>query len=354
MNKKNTIYLLIFAFIFLISVSVSAQSTLTVGEVTAKPGEKKSGFIQVPAGNESPAEQIPVTVVNGNRPGPVLALIAGTHGYEYPPVLALQRVGKQLDAGQLSGAVIIVHVMNMPSFMKRTIYYNPYDWQNQNRVFPGVEDGTSSQRIAFQITKHVIDQCDYLIDNHCGDGNEDLMTYLYCTVTGNAEMDKKIRGLAENFGIKVMIHDTGRPTDAGASVYVSNTAILRGKPAMTTEVGGLGKTDEEYVQVLVEGNFNIMKHLNMIDGKPFIRTDPVWVTHYDILRSSHDGLFYPLVHKGHHVQKGEVIGYVTDFFGNVVEEAVAPYDGMLMYIIATPPMGKGEPMAMIGGFDNKR
>ena len=34
---------------------------------------------------------IPITVIKGSKPGPVLALTAGIHGYEYPPILALQR-----------------------------------------------------------------------------------------------------------------------------------------------------------------------------------------------------------------------------------------------------------------------
>ena len=99
-----------------------SQKTLKVGDVTANPGEKKSGFIRVPAGTDGPEVQIPVTIVNGAKAGPVLALTAGVHGYEYPPVLALQRLRKQLDPSQLSGAVIMVHVANVPSFLKRTIY----------------------------------------------------------------------------------------------------------------------------------------------------------------------------------------------------------------------------------------
>ena len=34
--------------------------------------------------------KIPITVIKGSKPGPVLALTAGIHGYEYPPILALQ------------------------------------------------------------------------------------------------------------------------------------------------------------------------------------------------------------------------------------------------------------------------
>jgi len=273
------------------------------------------------------------------------------HGYEYPPVLAMTRLAKSLDPADISGKVIIVHVANIPSFIKRTIYYNPYDWKNLNRVFPGKVDGTSSERIAYQITKEVIDQCDYLIDNHCGDGNEDLMQYLYCTETGDARLDELTRGLAVNFNLKVIVHETGRTKDIKNSMYVSNTALLRGKPAISTEAGKLGGTDEEDIKTLLRGNYNILKHLKMLKGETEILYKSVWVQEYTIIKSEHEeGLFFPLVSRGYHVQKGEKVGYLTDYFGNTLQEVFAPYNGIILYIIATPPMAEGEPMVSIGRF----
>ncbi len=336
--------------LFVFSLAVLAQS-FRVGEVTTTPGEKKSGYILVPAGDDCGEVSLPITVINGIKDGPVLALVAGVHGYEYPPILALMRLAKKLDPKILSGKVIIVHVANVPSFLKRTIYYNPYDWQNQNRVFPGKVDGTSSERIAYQLTREVIDQCDYLIDNHCGDGNEDLMQYLYCTETGDPELDEKTKGLAVSFNLKVIVHETGRTKDINNSMYVSNTALLRGKPAISTEAGKLGRTDEEDVIALLRGNCNILKHLDMIDGEPELLFESVWVQEYTIIRSEHDqGLFFPLVSRGDHVQQGELVGYLTDYFGKTIQQVTSPYDGIILYIIATPPMSRGEPMVSVGRF----
>lgn len=336
---------------FFCSVGIFAQEPITVGDCTAYPGEMKSGFITVPAGSDGPEQKLPVTVINGQTGGPVLALTAAVHGYEYPPVLALMKLRKMIDPDELSGAVIMVHVTNMPSFMKRTIYYNPHDWQNLNRMFPGKENGTMSERIAYQVTNQVIKQCDVLIDNHCGDGNEDLMHYLYCTEVGNPEQDRKTRELARNYGFKVIVHETERPKKPNESIYCSNTALLMGKPSITIESGKLGMSDKEDVDAIIHGTFNTLKHLDMIEGEPELLFEPVWIKDYQIIRSEHDGVFFPLLTRGHHVQKGEMVGYLTDFFGDVIQKIYAPYDGMVLYIIGTPPMGKGEPMAMIGKFD---
>ncbi len=347
--KKTSLVILLFVFSLLIVHPAFSQKKLKVGAVTSSPGEIRSGFIKVPAGSDGPEIQIPITVVNGKKDGPVLALTAGIHGYEYPPILALQRLKQQLDPEKISGAVIMVHVVNMPSFLKRTIYYNPHDWKNQNRVFPGKINGTMTERIAYQITNEVLKKSDYHLDLHCGDGNEDLMTYLYYTETGNPELDKKTMELAKNFGFKVIIHVTAKPEGQPASMC-ANASLFMGKPAITVECGKLGGTSEEDITAILNGCSNILKHLNMIEGQPELLFDPVWVRKTTYIRSEHEGIFYPLSQGGRHVQKGELLGYLTDFFGNIIQKAIAPHDGIVMYIIATPPMSKGEPMVKIGGF----
>jgi len=343
----------LFSLILIGSITMSslAQNSITVGEVTAKPGEKISGYIFVPAGKDSDVVKIPITVVNGVKDGPTLALVAGVHGSEYPPILAMTKLAQQLNPAEISGKVIIVHVANVPSFLKRTIYYNPYDWKNFNRVFPGKIDGTNTERMAYQVTKEVIDQCDFLIDNHCGDGNEDLMQYLYWTEIGNPTVDKQSKQLAINFNLKVIVHETDRTKDVANSMYLSNTALLRGKPAISIEAGKLGGTALEDVNAIIKGSYNVMKHLKMMAGEPKLDFESVWVQEYKIITSEHEvGLYYPIVSRGDHVQKGELVGYLTDYFGNTIQEVKSPFDGIVLYIIATPPMSFGEPMVMIGRF----
>jgi predicted deacylase len=107
--------------------------------------------------------------VHGARPGPVLALIAGTHGYEYPAITALQRLRGRVSPDTLTGSLILVHIANPPSFYGRTVYTSPADGKNLNRVYPGRADGSLSERIADAITRQVIEQA-IPGDLHGGDG----------------------------------------------------------------------------------------------------------------------------------------------------------------------------------------
>ena len=168
----------VFLFAVLSAAHLYASADdFTVGELTLPRGERLSGFITVPEGMDE-GTTIPVTIVHGASDGPVLALIAGIHGYEYPPITALQAMRTQLDPASLSGTVILVHIANVPAFLGRTIYYSPDDGKNLNRMFPGDPDGTISQRIAHILTTEVIEQANYLIDLHAGDGNEALRPYV--------------------------------------------------------------------------------------------------------------------------------------------------------------------------------
>jgi predicted deacylase len=162
-----------------VSTQIAAQlpDIFKVGDIEANAGSKNSGYLEVPTGVDTGTE-IPITLIHGKGAGPVLALIAGTHGYEYPGMSALHRVRQSLDPDSLAGTVILVHMANPPSFRGRTIYYSPVDGKNLNRVYPGNASGTLSERIAFVITQEVIERADYLVDLHAGDGNEALLPYV--------------------------------------------------------------------------------------------------------------------------------------------------------------------------------
>ena len=249
------------------SAAAAQEAPLRVGTLSVDRGAKVSGMLAIPAGVDEGTE-LPVSVIHGARPGPTLGLIAGNHGYEYPPILALQRLLHRLDPEAVTGTVIMVHVANMPSFLGRTVYRSPVDGENLNRMYPGNADGTVSARIADVITREVIDKSDYVLDLHGGDGNESLRPFVYMPVTGKAELDEAIREMALAFGTDQIVVDRSRVDDIENSIYCDRTATSRGKPALTVESGYLGGRDEASIQRVVEGVESLMRHYGMLAGEP--------------------------------------------------------------------------------------
>jgi hypothetical protein len=236
----------------------------------------------------------------------------------------------------------------MPSFLGRTVYFSPVDGKNLNRVYPGRADGTVSERIAHAITKEVIEGCDALLDLHCGDGNESLRPYVYECITGNADLDARIARLVRAFGIEYAVADRGRPTDPAKSMYCSTTAITRGKPAVTVESGYLGTTDPHCVAQLCHGVYGVMRELGMTETGPEKLTEITYLDPAEVLLSPETGIIYPRVERDQMVLKGDVIAHITDFFGKVVAEVQSPLDGLVLYVVTTPPMVKGQPVACVG------
>src|SRR5262249_42231781 len=150
------------------SARIMTASPFTLGSITVEPGWMGSGALDVPARGTGPSSFVPFTVIHGAAPGPILALVAGVHGLEYIPSLALQRLRDAIDPATLRGTVLMVHAANVPSFLGRTIYYSPVDGQNLNRVFPGNASGTLSERIAEVITREIIARATHVIDLHGG------------------------------------------------------------------------------------------------------------------------------------------------------------------------------------------
>jgi predicted deacylase len=181
------------------------------------------GTIEVPSGSDS-SLSIPIAVIHGSSPGPVLALVSGAHGTEYASIIALERLIGLLNPAQISGTVIIVPLVNVPSFEQKVPHVNPVDGKSMNRMYPGSMSGTQTDRASFLITRQVVEQCDHLIDLHGGDLDESLRPYSYWTRTGNQKQDQTSREMVLAFGLDHIIISTDRPKD------LSRPAISRTRP----------------------------------------------------------------------------------------------------------------------------
>jgi len=68
---------------------------------------------------------------------------------------------------------------------------------------------------------------------------------------------------------------------------------------------------------------------------------------WEWLRSSVDGLFYPAVEIGEMVEEGQLVGRITDIFGEVLQEAYAPVSGEVLFLVTSLAMNDGDPLMSI-------
>jgi len=336
------------AFLTLLCCSpASAQTSFTVGTASAAPGQKATGYLEVPAGVD-PATNIPVVVINGAKPGKILALVSGAHGTEYTSIVAIEKLISALDPAQLTGIVILVQLVNISSFEQKVPHVNPIDNKSMNRFYPGKADGTQTERASFLITKQIIYRCDYLIDYHGGDLDESLRPYAYWSPTGREEQDLISKQMVLAFGLDHIIIWRERPADPAATRYLDNTASVRGKASIVVEAGHAGTVESDDLALLVNGTLSTMRALKMLPGDPHPIENPVWLDKIVDVLGEQLGIFYPLVKRGSYVEAGMKLGYVTDFFGKVIAEPRAPVAGVILHVNALPTLKKGDNIANIG------
>jgi predicted deacylase len=245
-----------------------------------------------------------------------------------------------------------VHVANVPSFLGRTIYVGPVDGKNLNRLFPGRGDGTISERIAHVLTTEVIRRADYVVDIHSGDANEDLRPWTgFYAKYGTPDVIRRSREMAVAFGLDFIVEFPFVPASPERATYTGPTAVGIGKPSFDVEVGRLGLIEPKAMTIVVEGLVSVMRHLRMLDGDPSPSREPWFIQRRVSLASDHDGIWHSLIAAGTYVSRGMRLGYVTDFHGRQVQEVIATEAGALLSIVATPPIKKGETIAVIAVAD---
>jgi hypothetical protein len=302
-----------------------------IGDVIARRGEKKTGYLKVSETAVAPV-LLPIAIVNGSRPGPTLCISGGVHGTEYSTIDGVIRVLRHIDPGKLSGKLLVVPVMNMAGFDPwgpqggiSTPFQNPIDCMNMNRVFPGNPEGTMSYQIAAAFVSQILSKANYYMDGHGGDVNEELYSYIIVQKTGDAEKDRIAMDLmAASFdcdSVKIAEGGRGSTTKAAADLEI---------PSITIETGTGGVLIEASAQFTFNGIINAMRRLKMMDGQPAPARKQRIRSRWN-LRCDHGGVAYPIGPLGAKVRKGDKVAEVRSIFGELLETITSPIDGIISY-----------------------
>ncbi len=316
-----------------------SKEVLTVGSLSARRGEKKFGVNEFPA--QGQVYRIPMWIINGAGPGPTMAVTGGVHAAEYASIAAALELGRSLAAKDLRGRIVVIPVLNIPGFSARSIYVFPLDGKNLNRVFPGKADGSASEQVAHWVFQNVMKQADYYVDLHGGDLIEALVPFTIFYRAGDQKVDETSLEMAKVFGIHYLVRG-----ETPGSAYSS--AASAGVPSILAEAGGQGIWPPEDVARLSGGMNRLMCHLKMLEGPepkplPYTLLDQfLW------LRSAHDGFWYPGIAVGDKVKKGQTLGSVQNYEGDILQTAVSPADGRVLFIVTSLAINNTDPLLAVG------
>ena len=305
------------------------MNSIRIDNLEARSGERKSGYLFV-GETSTGSVHIPVTIINGTRPGPTLCISGGVHGFEYSSIVAVMRMIRETDPSALSGTLIAVPIVNVPAFETRgpqggnsTAFQCPIDGINLNRIMPGNPDGSMGYQIADVFMKKVVAKAEYLIDCHGGDLNEELVPFVI-TAAGNQGPNRVAKEiLATSFGTQFVIEEEDL-------VGMTNTSALAlGKPAIIIEAGGYGRVLDEAVDLIISGVRNAMKRLKMLDGQPTSTKQIVRKGWWSVYAKRGGVCFSAAL--GSKVNKGQEIAEVDNLLGERLESIQSPVDGTIIF-----------------------
>lgn len=287
----------------------------------------------------------PYIAVAGKVSGPTVVVTAGIHAAEYTGTLAAIRLGREIDPARVHGILLVLPLLNRPGFYERSIYVNPEDGDNLNRVFPGDPKGTWGERFAHRLLTEIVTRCEYAIDLHAGDLIEELTPFVIYRETGQAALDDRIRKMANAYGAHWAVKSA--PTgERPGSLYA--LAALNGIASMLAESGGRGLVIEEDVARHVRGVTNVLRAIGALDGPPETVAPPRVVKSFDWLRSPFEGIFHCGVRVEQQVAAGDVVGELVDLVGEPLATIKAPVSGVVLFLVTSPAIKKDGLLLAIG------
>ena len=298
------------------------KTELSICNLKVQPGEKIQGFINI----LDTDTKLPITIINGEKQGKTILITAGVHGCEYPGIKTAIELASQINPKDVSGNIIIIPIVNTEGFEKRSAGVTPEDKKNILRVFPGNENGTISDKIAHVITNELISKADYYFDLHGGDLHEDLVPHMYYPAQANEEVVDKCIEIAKYFNVSYYV-----PSNNKNGTFTS-AAIYSNLPSLLIERGGCGLCKEEDVKKYKDDILNILNVLNVVKYDRIEKIScPQKIKQAVYLNSFSSGCWTCFVKAGENVKKGQKLGEISDYFGNVIETHYALFDAVVLY-----------------------
>lgn len=297
----------------------TVQPPLQIGNVRIAGGSRDTVELPVADLYTHANLTMPVHVVRGRRPGPVLFVCAAVHGDELNGVEIIRRLLRQRGLRQMRGTLIAVPIVNVHGFLRHQRYLP--DRRDLNRSFPGSERGSVAARLAHVFVEEIVNKADYGIDLHTGAINRPNLPQIRANLG-----DETTQRLATAFGCPLMVDAAER--DGSLRQY----AAAKGVPLLLYEAGEALRFDEMCIRAGVRGITGVMRELGMlaVRGRRRIPPKPVIALESNWVRAPESGILRSLVELGEHVAQHQVLAYVADPFGEDEVAVRAEHAGIVI------------------------
>lgn len=310
---------------------VADNVSFRIGKSDVAPGTRLTVNLPVCVMSDHTPVTLSVHVVNGRQPGPVLFVSAAVHGDEVIGVEIVRRLLKTSSLDAISGTLLVIPVVNSFGFITHSRYLP--DRRDLNRTFPGNAVGSLAARLADLFMAEIIARSDFGIDLHSAAIHRTNLPQVRVSPGRPGVMAR-----AEAFGAPLILVSPLRPGS------LRQSAAEVGVDMLLYEAGEGLRFDENAVRTGVAGILRVMHDMQMITDvdvtlpttAPIQSSASVWE------RAPAGGLLRAYKTTGEEVELGNVLGVISDPFGDIETEIVARRAGVIIGRTNLPVVNEGD------------
>jgi predicted deacylase len=260
----------------------------------------------------------------------VLWLSAALHGDEINGVEVMREVVAGIDPDVLRGTILAVPVVNVFGFVAESRYLP--DRRDLNRSFPGSTGGSLAARLAHLFMTEIVARAACGIDLHTGSNHRSNLPHV------RADLENRdARRLAQAFGTTIVLHGRGPEGSLRAA------AADAGVPCIVYEAGEANRFNRKAVAAGVDGIFRTLKALGMLpDVDVTSAARPIRIDKAKWVRAQQGGIVRLQVELGDAVRRRQVLGEITDTFGDLQATIRAPAAGIVFGLTRHPLAHRGD------------
>ena len=312
---------------------------IRIGDVTVQPGKRENVSLPIAKLYTATSLHMPVKVLCGRKPGPVLFLSAAIHGDELNGVEIIRRLLRHRALRSLRGSLLAVPIVNVHGFIDQSRYLP--DRRDLNRSFPGSSKGSIAARLAHTFMTEVVQKSEFGIDLHTGAIDRANLPQVRADLA-----DARLERMAMNFAAPVAVNAALRDGSLRAC------AAERDIPVMVYEAGEALRFDELSIRAGMRGVLNVMRALDMLPPlkKPPSGKQTVIARSTRWVRAPSSGVVVSTVALGSRVREGDQLAVICDPLGDFEEAVVAPFEGIVIGAGRKPLAHEGDALFHLADF----
>lgn len=302
-----------------------------IGGRLIAPGTRETVNLEVSTLANATQMNLPVRVVHGMAPGPVMFLSGVVHGDEIQGLEIVRRVLAHEATKTLRGTLLAIPIVNAFGFLNHSRYMP--DRRDLNRSFPGSDQGSLASLLADLFFREVVARANYGIDFHTAALHRSNLPQIRI-----APQDNDLLNLANAFAPPVILISKLREGSLRESAKAAGVKVI------LYEGGEALRFEEQAIETGVKGALRVMKSIGMIDAAPAAaaHVPPVHSTSSVWARAPEGGILHSVRRVGDKVGRKEPIGIITDPLGEMTFPVFAEDDGIIIGRTNLPIVNRGD------------